>query len=62
MWENSSQVLRQLDQVGLGKATKLEKSGIVTFEQLANANPRLVEAICGRNPPFGNVIVEEAQK
>ncbi|CAG8433209.1 521_t:CDS:10 [Ambispora gerdemannii] len=55
-WENSPFILRQIDGIGQQYARHFANAGIQTFLQLENCDPRRIEMIIGRNPPFGNQI------
>ncbi|XP_039291927.1 uncharacterized protein LOC111056497 [Nilaparvata lugens] len=54
MWENSTFVSRQLPGIGPALSTLLVMAGKTTFRSLLDANPRDLESILNRNPPFGN--------
>lgn len=47
----------------LGKvfSKMLYQNGIRSVLSLSQANPRDVESVCGRKPPFGNQIVDSAR-
>ncbi|KAG8176376.1 hypothetical protein JTE90_020162 [Oedothorax gibbosus] len=61
LWENSKYVSRQLEKIGVTLSTLLVNAGINTFEKIRNTNPRDIELILNRNPPFGNVIAESVK-
>ncbi|GAB6028693.1 ATP-dependent DNA helicase MER3 [Chamberlinius hualienensis] len=58
LWENSFYISRQLDKIGISMATALVNSGLTTFEKILQTNPRQLELIVNRHPPFGNYIRE----
>ncbi|XP_041453765.1 probable ATP-dependent DNA helicase HFM1 [Lytechinus variegatus] len=58
LWENSKYVARQLEKIGPTMSNALVHAGLDTFEKLENKNPRELELIVNRHPPFGNQIVE----
>ena len=58
MWNDTRLICRQLPKIGEKLGKNLSKAGINTFEKLATENPRRIEAICGKNAPFGNIIVD----
>lgn len=57
-WEGSGCVLRQVEGVGPILARQLASAGVATFDQLRATEPRQIEVIVGRNPPFGNRILD----
>ncbi|GIY11829.1 probable ATP-dependent DNA helicase HFM1 [Caerostris darwini] len=61
LWENSKHVSRQLDKIGVALSTSLVNAGITSFESVANTNPRELELILNRNPPFGSVLVDSVR-
>ncbi|XP_035231502.1 probable ATP-dependent DNA helicase HFM1 [Stegodyphus dumicola] len=62
LWENSKHVSRQLDKIGVAMSTLLVNAGITTFESLKRTNPREIEMILNRNPPFGSVLIDGAKQ
>eukprot|EP00727_Mastigamoeba_balamuthi_P009718 m51a1_g5369 hypothetical protein (874) ;mRNA; r:523445-527878 len=57
VWEQpASAGLRQIDQIGKVHARQLAESGVDGLLKLAAADPRRVEAVCGRRPPFGDQV------
>jgi hypothetical protein len=58
MWIDSELISRQLPKIGDKLAKNLAKGGITTFDKIAKENPRRLETICGKNAPFGNVLIE----
>ncbi|XP_055949652.1 probable ATP-dependent DNA helicase HFM1 [Argiope bruennichi] len=61
LWENSKHVARQLDKIGVTLSTVLVNAGISSFESLANTNPRELELILNRNPPFGSILIDNVK-
>ncbi|XP_071476850.1 probable ATP-dependent DNA helicase HFM1 [Diadema antillarum] len=61
LWESSKHVARQLDKIGPAMSTALVNAGLVSFQALEKKNPREIELILNRHPPFGNQIVEAIQ-
>ncbi|CAG8457778.1 10751_t:CDS:10 [Ambispora leptoticha] len=55
-WENSPFILRQIDGIGPQYARHFANAGIQTFVELEKCDPRRIEMIVSRNPPFGNQI------
>uniref|UniRef100_T1IQ78 DNA 3'-5' helicase n=1 Tax=Strigamia maritima TaxID=126957 RepID=T1IQ78_STRMM len=58
LWENSYSVAKQLDKIGVVLATHLVRAGLTSFKKIANTNPRELEMILNRHPPFGNQILK----
>lgn len=58
MWENSPYVCRQLPGIGPVLAASLANAGITSFSGAAKRNPRDIELIVNRHPPFGNVLLD----
>jgi hypothetical protein len=58
MWIDTELISRQLPKIGDKLAKNLAKGGINNFEKISKENPRRLETICGKNAPFGNVLVE----
>ncbi|XP_065067270.1 probable ATP-dependent DNA helicase HFM1 [Rhopilema esculentum] len=56
LWENSKFVSRQLDKIGATMSTALVHAGLTTLEKMENINPRELEMIVGRHPPFGSQV------
>ncbi|KAI9009744.1 Sec63 Brl domain-containing protein [Gaertneriomyces semiglobifer] len=57
-WENSPLILKQIESMGPQLARSLSKAGIYTFDKLEKTDPRHIEFTVGRNPPFGNKVLE----
>ncbi|XP_071790611.1 uncharacterized protein [Asterias amurensis] len=58
LWENSKNVARQLDKIGPALGTALVNAGITNFQKVESTNPRELELILNRHPPFGNLILD----
>ncbi|XP_075217960.1 uncharacterized protein LOC142322769 [Lycorma delicatula] len=58
MWENSIYVARQLHGIGPALSSLLVMAGKTTFKSISQANPRDLEKILNRHPPFGNNLQE----
>ncbi|KAG8224071.1 hypothetical protein J437_LFUL001148, partial [Ladona fulva] len=54
LWEDSIFIARQLDGIGAVYAGLLAASGKTSFSALREANPRDIERILNKAPPFGN--------
>ncbi|KAM9324770.1 putative ATP-dependent DNA helicase HFM1 [Gastrophryne carolinensis] len=58
LWEDSLHVSKQLDKIGVSLANAMVNAGLTSFEKIENTNPRELELIVNRHPPFGNQIKE----
>ena len=58
MWNDSEMIPRQLPKIGEKLAKNFVKVGINTFDKIKNENPRKLESICGKNAPFGNILID----
>ncbi|TKY63226.1 ATP-dependent DNA helicase MER3-like [Spatholobus suberectus] len=56
LWDDSPYLLKQLPGIGMVTAKALHSMGIISFEALAEADPRRIELVTGRKYPFGNHI------
>ncbi|XP_060524507.1 uncharacterized protein LOC132700928 [Cylas formicarius] len=61
LWENSPYVSKQLSGIGPVISRQLSKSEKNTFQKIANTNPRQLEMITAKKPPFGNQIIDQVQ-
>jgi ATP-dependent DNA helicase HFM1/MER3 len=62
LWENSKHVTKQLDKIGVALSTTIVNAGLTSFSKLLETNPREIELIVNRHPPFGNQIKEAVVK
>ncbi|XP_065890770.1 probable ATP-dependent DNA helicase HFM1 isoform X2 [Dysidea avara] len=60
LWENSKHVAKQLDKIGPTLSNALVNAGMISFEKIASTNPRELELIVNRHPPFGNQLQDAA--
>ncbi|XP_037537228.1 probable ATP-dependent DNA helicase HFM1 [Nematolebias whitei] len=58
LWENSPYVSKQLEKIGQSLSTAMVNAGLTTFTKIEQTNPRELELIVNRHPPFGNQIRE----
>nr|DBA18086.1 TPA: hypothetical protein GDO54_016376 [Pyxicephalus adspersus] len=58
LWENSSHVSKQLEKIGVTLANAMVNAGLTSFQKIEDTNPRELELIVNRHPPFGNQIKE----
>ena len=62
MWPDSVYIIKQLPRIGDKFSRLLYRAGYTSFEKLREeTNPRVIENICGKNPPFGNIILDSAR-
>lgn len=60
LWENSKFVSRQLEKVGPSLSAMMVNAGLTTLKKIEETNPREIEMIVNRHPPFGSQIREAA--
>ena len=58
MWNDSEMIPKQLPKIGDKLAKQFVKVGLISFEKIQNENPRKLESICGKNAPFGNILID----
>lgn len=58
-WENQPSMLKQLPGIGDGSLRTLLGAGIDSFSRLEKSDPRELERIFKRNPPFGNNLLKD---
>uniref|UniRef100_A0A3P9K244 Probable ATP-dependent DNA helicase HFM1 n=1 Tax=Oryzias latipes TaxID=8090 RepID=A0A3P9K244_ORYLA len=56
LWENSPYVSKQLEKIGQTLSAAMVNAGLTTFTKIEQINPRELELILNRHPPFGNQI------
>ena len=54
MWDDDPLVCKQIPGIGEKLAKALSLGGITSFSDLLSADPRKIELLCGKNPPFGS--------
>ena len=60
MWSESELIMKQLPKIGEKLAKCFVKANYKNFGKLIELNnPRLIENICNKNPPFGNILLDE---
>ena len=60
MWSESELIMKQLPKIGEKLAKCFVKANYKYFGKLIELNnPRLIENICNKNPPFGNILLDE---
>ncbi|XP_010005050.1 PREDICTED: probable ATP-dependent DNA helicase HFM1 [Chaetura pelagica] len=58
LWENSLHVSKQLEKIGVSLSNAMVNAGLTSFKKIEETNPRELELILNRHPPFGNQIKE----
>ena len=58
IWNDSDLIPIQLPKIGEKLARQFIKVGLNSFDKIKNENPRKLESICGKNAPFGNIIID----
>lgn len=56
LWENSKHVSKQLEKIGATLSSALINAGITSFAKMEKTNPRELEMIMNRHPPFGSQV------
>lgn len=59
-WDDSPLQLRQIEGIGVVAVRKLVNAGIRSMEDLEASDAHRIEALIGRNPPFGMRVLEIA--
>ena len=62
VWENSAYVSKQFERVGVAYSTSLVHAGLTDFPAIARTDPRQLELILNRPPPFGNHVRDAARQ
>ena len=57
LWLDSHFVSKQLDRVGPTISNSLVQAGLTSFKKILETNPRQLELIANRHPPFGTHLV-----
>ena len=59
LWENTKFVARQFKNVGPMLGNSLANAGIVTLQKILSTDPRELEMITNKNPPFGTNLADQ---
>lgn len=62
IWEKGDLETLQIEKIGPTYASLLAKAGIKTIYEVSQTNPRQLEIILNRNPPFGNEILQSVSR
>ena len=57
LWLDSHYVSKQLEKVGPTISTSLVQAGLTSFKKILDTNPRQLELIANRHPPFGTHLI-----
>ncbi|KAF1832065.1 ATP-dependent DNA helicase MER3 [Decorospora gaudefroyi] len=60
-WDDSPLQMRQIETIGVVAVRKLVNAGIKCIEDLEGCEPHRIEALIGRNPPFGLKVLEKVR-
>ena len=58
-WEDSPLQMKQIETLGVVAVRKLVNAGIKSIEDLESCDPQRIEALIGRNPPYGLQILDK---
>ncbi|KAH9859567.1 hypothetical protein IAQ61_011348 [Plenodomus lingam] len=61
-WDDSPLQMRQIDGIGVVAVRKFVNAGIRCMDDLEASEPHRIEALVGRNPPFGLKILEKVRQ
>ncbi|EUC49158.1 hypothetical protein COCMIDRAFT_33419 [Bipolaris oryzae ATCC 44560] len=59
VWDDSPLQMKQIETLGVVAVRKLVNAGIKSIEDLEGCDPHRIEAVVGRNPPYGLQILEK---
>ena len=57
LWMDSHYVSKQLERVGPTISNSLVQAGLISFKKILETNPRQLELIASRHPPFGTHLI-----
>lgn len=60
-WDDSPLQIKQIETIGVVAVRKLVNAGIKCIEDLEACEPHRIEALVGRNPPYGLSILEKVR-
>lgn len=58
-WDDSPLQMKQIETLGVVAVRKLVNAGIKSIEDLESCDPQRIEALIGRNPPYGLQILDK---
>ena len=62
LWENSKFLAKQLPNIGPAISSMLVNAGYNNLSKLLCANPREIELVTNKNPPFGSTLISQCQE
>ncbi|RAR07973.1 atp-dependent dna helicase mer3 [Stemphylium lycopersici] len=60
-WDDSPLQMKQIETLGVVAVRKLVNAGIKCMEDLEGCDPHRIEALIGRNPPYGLQVLEKTK-
>lgn len=60
-WDDSPLQMKQIETLGVVAVRKLVNAGIKCIEDLEGCDPHRIEALIGRNPPYGLQVIEKTK-
>ena len=61
IWDDSPLQMKQIDTIGVIAVRKLVNAGLRSIEDLEGCEPHRIEALVGRNPPYGLTILDKVR-
>lgn len=61
-WDDSPLQMKQIEDIGTVTVRKLVNAGIRCMDDLEASEPHRIEALVGRNPPFGLKVLEKVRQ
>ena len=61
IWDDSPLQMKQIDSMGVIAVRKLVNAGLRSIEDLEGCEPHRIEALVGRNPPYGLTILDKVR-
>lgn len=61
-WDESPLQMKQVENIGIVAVRKLVNAGVKSIEELESTDAHRIEAIVGRNPPFGLKVLAELKQ
>lgn len=61
IWDDSPLQMKQIGGLGVVSVRKLVNAGIKSIEDLEGCDPHRIEALLGRNPPYGLQVLEKTK-
>ncbi|KAL1801518.1 hypothetical protein ACET3X_001860 [Alternaria dauci] len=61
VWDDSPLQMKQIESIGVVAVRKLVNAGLRSIEDLESCEPHRIEALVGRNPPYGLTILDKVR-